>query len=1246
MRLVRAIRGDGLAFSADSECADWRAQPFTFGPDAEQVALLAQLEDQGLAQREGESLVVPWPDIYTLLAAPDAAATAALLELPAIEAWKPVLASRNTLTDAQFSVVITGWMTPEGQAVREEMRLAGALLESGTRRALLAPAVWETVEAVRIFYNRPTSDRIPDANRRGWGHIRSRALTAGAVLDNFLSHTVVLTPERLRLRLRKGADVGDALVEVIPGFEDEPERWLETFDRLPAVRAHYEIPGGVGLTHVVVSEEVQRVLAEIKAMPGRRASGERARAFVRNPYALLGPEAIAVVPPEDFEEALADAGIGFVRFREHLTLNASADLEVALLIEETLGDTVRSEVLPFTDAEHLKSFVSKLEGCLARGAPCVVWEGYELELLGDASERLEALRSALEQWRALQRFSAAEIFDLSQYSERIEGFGIEKPYYSPFIAKERDKDGWFPESVHYGLHWTPEDGSEPVFLGMDRAAVEAFERKIDQARVTGQTAVVPPGCPKPISLAQAQAALNTLKQAMADVSARRFEPDPDKKRVPGGNGTERRGLVVKANVTQLDYEDRRTALDAAGQAARLPGALLPGTELKDHQRRGVAWLQALWAQSPTHCRGALLADDMGLGKTLQLLTFMAELIETEPGLDPMLVVAPVALLDNWREEIDKFFRPGTFPLVTLYGQALAMQRVSRSDLDAQIIAGGVTNLLRAGWLGKSRVVLTTYETLRDFELALARQTWSVMVCDEAQKIKNPGALVSRSAKKQNARFKIACTGTPVENSLVDLWNLFDFLQAGLLGALNEFGTLYRRPIEAKTEAQKARVGELRALIEPQTLRRTKLEVAQDLPRKFQNPHRLPLSHFQRAHYARALDAYRARTSDGAALETSRHLQLLQYLRRLCSDPRAPGEVTSAGQPLHQTIQRSPKMAWLIQTLEAISRAGEKAIVFCEFRDLQRLLQRVIRERFDLTADIVNGDTSTRSDSDHSRHRRITAFQTRPGFGAIILSPLAVGFGLNIQAANHVIHFTRHWNPAKEDQATDRAYRIGQTRDVHVHLPMVVADDFKTFDAKLHELLEWKRELSQDMLNGAGPVAASDFADIEAPGGAPVIEDRALTITDVQALDGYAFELMCVALWEKRGFHVIHTPKSGDGGVDIVAIRDGDGSGQLLQCKTSERAEATLGWAAIQEVVGGTAAWVARFPGIRFTRVVVTCRRFNGNAREQARVNRVHLIEEDAFAALLADHPISRFDLERRLLEAARGPSGGLDGGAD
>ncbi len=299
---------------------------------------------------------------------------------------------------------------------------------------------------------------------------------------------------------------------------------------------------------------------------------------------------------------------------------------------------------------------------------------------------------------------------------------------------------------------------------------------------------------------------------------------------------------------------------------------------------------------------------------------------------------------------------------------------------------------------------------------------------------------------------------------------------------------------------------------------------------------------------------------------------------ICTDPQPHGLSGFRAEPLSIYRSKAPKLDWLLRTLKTIKAGGEKALIFCEFKEMQLLLRHYIQEDLGYAADIINGDTSASSASDTSRQKRIRQFQERPGFGAIILSPLAVGFGVNIQAANHVIHYTRTWNPAKEDQATDRAYRIGQEKDVHVYCPIVCASDFETFDVRLDELLRIKRELAEDMLNGSGDLGSGDF-DLKkvAPSGSVNLEPRELTFEDVLSMQPRHFEAYTAVLWARRGCaNVILTPLVGDQGVDVVAI---DGSvGELIQCKTSQRSDRELSWDAIKDVVTGHAAYQLQYPG--------------------------------------------------------------------
>jgi SNF2 family DNA or RNA helicase len=202
--------------------------------------------------------------------------------------------------------------------------------------------------------------------------------------------------------------------------------------------------------------------------------------------------------------------------------------------------------------------------------------------------------------------------------------------------------------------------------------------------------------------------------------------------------------------------------------------------------------------------------------------------------------------------------------------------------------------------------------------------------------------------------------------------------------------------------------------------------------------------------------------------------MLSHLRMICANPAGASTDDGENLPIEYHIDTSPKLRWLLDRLEYIRKRGEKAIVFSEFREIQRLLQRAVRHRFDVLAAIVNGSTTVNPLDDQSRQRIIDHFQSVSGFNVIVLSTTAVGFGVNIQAANHVFHFTRPWNPAKEDQATDRAYRIGQTRAVHVYCPTVVAEGFESFEQRLDRLLMQKRDLSRDMLAGVQELSVEDF----------------------------------------------------------------------------------------------------------------------------------------------------------------------------
>jgi len=1191
-------------------------------------ALLEQLVTDDLASQCDGEYTMSWEQVYEFTRSPTYVSSFALLELPPPIALAPQLQSHRGLTDHNFSIAIAGWVNAVGSSVRIDA-LAGAIVRCGGALGLLPPSVWRLLNALAAFDARPSEGQTPTATRRYWGQIRRLAVEANAVLDNFLVRSVVVTPEILDIGFRRVQIGGTPIVEILPGFEDAPERWLEVFDQWDTVPPHINIPTAQGAVHIAFTEPVRSVLSEIKRLPGRRATGARAEAFILNPIAALGDDAAKVINIDQFLAARDRAKIQFEKFRPVILRDAAAyPGDVGIDIDLPDGDTVRRM---FTESRELEAFVTALDQRLRKQLQLFSWQEFEFELDGDSSRHLADLRDALAARSNPTLIRYDRVYDLSCYYDRVMGIGESQPFLSAYIVKKSDEEGWFQKNLLAVLKFRPHGATEDVTFPLSLDDLPQIHSAITEAKDCDRTSVKLPGCSSELPLDEVATAVAAFEAAVNQppTSAR---PETEQEQ----NSRPRPTLLIKSNIDALDHSElREQRLLGTGALMERPHALRSEVCLLPHQISGVARLQHLFKASPEHCRGVLLADDMGLGKTLQLLAFITWAFELNPELSPALIVAPVSLLENWQNEIVRFFLPGAVSVLTAYGDALADLRVPRSSIDVDLRGEGLVRFLKPGWRGDAKIVLTTYETLRDLEFTFAHDQWSILVCDEAQKIKNPNALVTRAAKKLNVRFRVACTGTPVENSLTDIWCLFDMVQPGLLGALNTFGREFGRMIETRSDGAPEKLDTLRALIEPQVIRRSKKDVATDLPKKIEaRPCNVNMSNEQRMLYAGALELYN-RQSDNDGQAALHHLGLLQHLRLICADPRQYGIETFVPESIANYRRKAPKMDWLLRTLRHIqtldSGRGEKVLIFAEHRDVQRLLQHYIRADLGIVAAIVNGDTAVSAKASRSRQKIITEFQNQPGFGVLILSPLAVGYGVNIQAANHVIHYLRHWNPAKEDQATDRAYRIGQKKDVTVYCPLTYSPDFKTFDVKLDELLQIKRSLAGDMFEGVGAVSLADFdlRDIS-PDGERTLRNDPITLDLIERSAPNFFEALAAALWQKQGYRCQLTPQS-DAGVDVVGVRGRDGV--LIQCKTSSSADRQLGWEAVRDVVGGTAIYSEKFPTVRFQRIGLTNQRFNARAHERARANDVLLIEQDGIDQLIRKHPLGRLDVLAKLSEA-------------
>lgn len=1025
--------------------------------DIERALYLQQLDEEGFLIELAESRLLPWESLYKLLEDEAHESSYHLLDLPTLSEIRPILTSKGSLADQGFSISIAGWQDENGQ-ILSGARREGAILHHAKGCNLLSLSAWQVVSEVRTLARQQKVEPGERTNQLGWARVRKAALNSRAAMDSFLDRTVVLRPEQVELTLLKAPNNETNVIEVRPTFEGAPDGWLESFDRLQDVQDVYRIPGAKGgITHIVIPPETRELLTKVRRLPGRRVAGDKALQFIDNPYPYLGENATSVLPPESFEQAREKAGIYFHRFRLLPQMDETDRIEsVDVEFEEISSRATPPTRIHLKHPRDLLKLADELKEKQQSGLMVGFWQGYEIDLKDFGEIDLAEVMALYERWQQeASGIDPEHILQSTYYGKRVMGLGKATRPNSPFLSKGKSED-WL-DGVPMDTTELPKQEEKRTNKETLRERIRTLKQKLDEAKASGQDQVDMKLGATPVSLQDAERELARLEENLQQSDEQPHQINTADK--PSG----RISLLIEDNVEQAGFVQTRSRMleMPAGLSPRLPSSLRQGVELREHQRQGVAWLQHLLEASPAHCGGALLADDMGLGKTVQILTFVARYLEeTGTEAEPVLIVAPVSLLDNWAMEMEKFLQPGFSKVLKLYGNALSAVKLRKQEVPLKLSEQGITNLLRTDWRQDCQIVLTTYETLRDQEISLGQLRWSIMVCDEAQKIKNPAALVTRSAKAMNVRFKVACTGTPVENSLTDLWCLFDFFQPGLLGALNEFGKHYRRPIEAESERDLAALEELRSLIDPQILRRTKADVAKDLPAKIIDMEckSLPMHSRQHDLYLDSVNRYKQACTTPNGQGNMMILSLLARMRMICAHPAYLLQETDQ-------IAVSPKLRWLLKSLDHIRDRGEKVIVFTELREIQRMLQQAFLARFGIYVTVVNGDTSTSSEKGTSRQKLIDAFQAQPGFGIIILSTTAVGFGVNVQAANHVVHFTRPWNPAKEDQATDRAYRIGQTKNVIVYYPTVTCGGFSSFEERLDQLLESKRALASDMLNG-------------------------------------------------------------------------------------------------------------------------------------------------------------------------------------
>ncbi|MEV0925504.1 DEAD/DEAH box helicase [Streptomyces spongiicola] len=471
-----------------------------------------------------------------------------------------------------------------------------------------------------------------------------------------------------------------------------------------------------------------------------------------------------------------------------------------------------------------------------------------------------------------------------------------------------------------------------------------------------------------------------------------------------------------------------------GPAAVAQPAALAAT-LRDYQLRGLAWLDQMTSLG----LGGCLADDMGLGKTVTVIALHLHRAEHRAVTAPTLVVCPASLLGNWQREITRF-APGT-PVHRFHGPQ------------------------RSLGTGPGEFVLTTYGTMRTSAGELAAREWGMVVADEAQHVKNPFSATAGALRTIPAPARVALTGTPVENNLSELWSLLDWTTPGLLGPLKSFRSRHARAVENHEHVgDEEAVERLARLVRPFLMRRKKSDpgILPELPPKTESDHPVPLTREQASLYEAVVRETMARieTAEGIA-RRGLIMKLLTSLKQICNHP---AQFLKEDRP--RLTARSGKLALLDELLDTILAEGGSVLVFTQYVAMARLICGHLSSRA-IPSQLLHGSTPV-----PERDRMVDRFQSG-SVPVFVLSLKAAGTGLNLTRAGHVVHYDRWWNPAVEDQATDRAHRIGQTQPVQVH--RLIADG--TVEDRIAELLLSKRALADAVL-GSGEAALTELTDRE------------------------------------------------------------------------------------------------------------------------------------------------------------------------
>lgn len=643
-----------------------------------------------------------------------------------------------------------------------------------------------------------------------------------------------------------------------------------------------------------------------------------------------------------------------------------------------------------------------------------------------------------------------------RFSERVTGLEV---YQGNPVA----------EFTSSGTTWLPEAFAKAVIERLDAMPapeLEALRDHVQDVIGAGAAAVAFEGHDLP---ANAQ----TLQVIEAKIQEKRAAEAPPQDEEPVETASAGPVILTTAdNFTQVLWRPKQGAR-ATVLTATVPPQIR--TRLKDHQVESLRFQIDAWK---TGMPGLLNADEQGLGKTLQTIAFLVwlnEHMKRSPGAKrgPVLVVAPTSLLENWEQEVSQHVeQPGLGHLIRLYGSATSgRKRAGATGRDtengeARLDFSDIERALAAG-AGHLTWVLTTYTTLTNYQHSLGKIPFAAAVFDEIQNIKNPGTLAANAARAMNADFRIGLTGTPIENATIDLWSIMDQLAPGALGAMTEFRAEFGTPDESNMAGLHSRVFHPQNGLPPLAFRRMKETVARDLPQKSRFLHPRIMPQIQADSYEEA----RVKLASGGA---GAALKMLHHIRSVSVHPAIEAHMADKA-----FIQASGRLEATFDILRRIRAAGERALVFIESRQMQYRFIELVKAEFGLASvDLINGSTPI-----PKRQAIVNRFQAHldqgPGFDLLVLGPKAAGTGLTLTAATHVIHLSRWWNPAVEEQCNDRVHRLGQKQPVSIHVPLAIHPGYReqSFDLLLQSLMQRKRRLASSALWPVGDTA-EDAAQLQ------------------------------------------------------------------------------------------------------------------------------------------------------------------------